>query len=716
GTEPGAALRELHRRVLAADPALAGPATGPAARPVVVPRQLPAPPVPFVGRSAELDRLDAALHDSPAASMVVCAIAGAGGMGKTWLALQWAHRHTDRFPDGQLFVDLRGFSSDREPMDPAVAVRGFLDALGVEPGRIPGDPHAQTGLFRSLLADRRMLVLLDNAVDAAQVVPLLPGSSRCAVLVTSRNQLPGLLTGHGAHHVRLDVLSDDQAHAVLSDRLGRARVAAEPAAAAELVELCGGLPLALSVVTGHVRTRPGLELGALAAELRGSGLAVLDDGDPGASLPAVLSWSYQALTTRQATAFSLLGIAPGADIGLAAAASLTGLGPDETRTVIRGLERASLLSQDSRGRVRMHDLVRRYAAETADRLPPGERDSALRRVVDFYLHTAHSGERALDPHRPAIPLDTPTPGTAPERLPDTRAALSWFDAEHANLLATQRTAASNGWHVAVWQLAWALTTFQNRRGHDRDQVTTSRAGLAASENLDAPAVHTLTHRLMGMAYAAVGRFPDAVDHLHRALVLAEEHHDHLNQARNHRALAWMWRRMGDNDKALDHATRALDVHRHLDNPIEEALSRGITAWYTALAGDHERASRHCEIGLRQCRRHGIREGEAAILGTMGYVEHHTGRHERAIRAYDAAISLHRDLGAVYNMADDLEQVGHPHARLGQYGRAREVWQEALELYREQGRDADAARVRRLLDDLGSPERDPARPRVTEATN
>lgn len=715
GTEPGTALQDLHRQVLAADPALTGISASPVSRPVVVPRQLPAPPAPFVGRREELDRLDAALRDSPAVTMVVSAIAGAGGMGKTWLALHWAHRHADQFPDGQLFVDLRGFSPDREPMDPAVAVRGFLDALGVEPGRIPADPHVQAGLFRSLLASRRMLLLLDNAVDAGQVIPLLPGSPTCTVIVTSRSQLPGLITGHGAHHMRLDVLSDAQAHAMLTDWLGLARVAAEPAATNELIELCGGFPLALSVVAGHVRTRPGLALGTLAAELRDSGLGVLDDGDPGASLPAVLSWSYQALTRRQATVFSLLGIAPGSDIGLPAAASLIGLSLDETRTVIRCLERVSLISQDSHARVRMHDLVRRYAADTADRLPDDMRAVALRRVVDFYLHTAHSGERALDPHRPPIRLDVPAPGTRPQRLPDTHAAFAWFDTEHSNLLAAQRTATTHRWHVAVWQLAWALTTFQSRRGYSRARLAAAQAGLAAGDNLDTPAVHTLTRRLVGMAYASTGRFAEAIDHLNQALALAERHHDHLNQARNHRALAWTWRRVGDNHKALDHATRALDAHRFLDNPVEEALSRALTAWYTALAGDYERASEHCEIGLGQCRRYGIREGEAAILGTMGYLAHHTGRHERAIRAYDAAIALHRDIGAAYNMADELDQLGYPHAALGQHDRARAVWQEALELYREQGRDADTARVQRQLDDLDARERDRAqRQRTTEA--
>ncbi|MEV8441076.1 BTAD domain-containing putative transcriptional regulator [Actinosynnema sp. NPDC051121] len=260
GTEPGVALRELHRRILATDPALVTTAARAAA---VVPRQLPAAPRPFVGRRAELDRLDATCV---AAAVGLSAIVGSAGIGKTWLALHWAHRRLDRFPDGQLFVDLGGFGVDGPPMDPAVAVRGFLDALGVD--RQPTDPHARAALFRSLVAGRRMLLVLDNAVDTAQVTPLLPGGGSCAVVVTSRNSLPGLIVGHGAAHVPLDVLSSGEAHALLAERLGAVRVREEPAAVEELVGLCGGFPLALGITAGHACTRPRLPLSALAAELR----------------------------------------------------------------------------------------------------------------------------------------------------------------------------------------------------------------------------------------------------------------------------------------------------------------------------------------------------------------------------------------------------------------------------------------------------------------
>jgi DNA-binding SARP family transcriptional activator/tetratricopeptide (TPR) repeat protein len=685
GADPGQALRELHQRMLVTDPALVVKA------PVEeVPRQLPAPPRAFTGRSAELDRLDRSLGGTA----LVSAIGGAGGIGKTWLVLQWAHRNLDRFPDGQLFVDLRGFSPDSEPMDPAVAVRGFLDALGAS--RVPVEPHAQAALFRGLVADRRMLIVLDNAADTNQVVPLLPGGQSCTVLVTSRTRLSGLVTGHGAHHFALDVLTDDEAHDLLAARLGLKRIRAEPGSVVELIRLCGGFPLALSIIAGRAQAHPDLSLAAPAAELREAGLEALDDGDPVASLPAVLSWSYHALTDEQAMAFGLLGIAPGPDISPEAAACLIGLPVARTRTLLRALEQASLLSRDAHGRYGMHDLIRRYATDTARQdLSEEVRQAALRRVVDHYLHTAHSADRLLLPrHEPSVQLD----GSA-QPLPDRTAALSWLDAEHACLLAAQHTAASTGRHAVVWQLASTLTTFHRGRGHFDDAMAVWRAGLAAAEQLDDPVARIEAHRSLGGTYAAMGRYDDALDHLGRALALAEATGDRLSQLHVHRGLSNAWTRGKDDRQALVHATRALELSRAIGDQIWEGHMLNQVGWLTAQLGSFDRARAHCLAALSLARTNNDPDCVANTLDSLGYIDHHTGHHERAVSHYRRSLTLLYDLGDLYLAAEALDYLGHPYVALGRLSEARDVWLQALELFRAQRRGADVERVSRQLDQL-----------------
>jgi DNA-binding SARP family transcriptional activator/tetratricopeptide (TPR) repeat protein len=722
GTDPGSALQDLHRQVLAADPSLIPAPRGAVAEPLVLPRQLPAAPAPFVGRRDELDRLDAILSTGSligpsgegsrpgstsdevpsGGTTLISAIGGAGGIGKTWLALAWAHRHLDRFPDGQLFVDLRGFSPDSAPMSPAVAVRGFLDALGVDPDRIPVDPQAQAGLLRSLVAHKRMLIVLDNAANAEQVAPLLPGGDSCTVVVTSRRTLTGLITRHGAHHLPLNTLSDAEARALLTRRRGAARVAAEPQAVAELIRLCGGLPLALGIIAGRTHTHPRIPLAEFAAELRDLGLGALEDDDPTTGLSTMLSWSYRALTTQQQEVFGLLGIAPGPDIGLPAAASLAGLHPAEAARVLRGLEEASLLTRNAHGRYSMHDLIRRYATDAAHhQLPDHVREAALRRTVDFYLHTSRTADQLLDPHRPSEQFDSPAPDCHPHPLPDSRAALAWFDAEHPCLLAAQHTATTHHWHQTVWQLAWALNIFHFRRGHFHDKLAVWQAGLSAVEHLHDPAVHTRAHRNLGNAYALLGLHDEAIRHLYQSLTLAEHHHDHTNHVLAHRTLGWAWEQRGDDRRALEHATHALRISRTFDNPVWEAWALSGVGWSAARIGDYDQARDHCQAALTLYRRHPDPSREANTLDSLGYIDHHTGHHHQAVHHYHQALTLYRDLSNTYQVAICLEGLGHSYAALGQHEQAQAVWREALGLYREQGRDGVAARLQQQLDELNA---------------
>ncbi|QFZ19236.1 AfsR/SARP family transcriptional regulator [Saccharothrix syringae] len=698
GADPGAALRELHRRILNSDASLLAPgreAPAPAAEQVVTPRQLPAAPASFVGRHDELARLDAALEGASRTSrtMVISAIAGSGGMGKTWLALHWAHRYADRFPDGQLFVDLRGFSPDREPMNPAVAVRGFLDALGVEPSRVPVAPHAQAALFRSLIADKRVLLVLDNAADTAQVVPLLPGTDSCLVLVTSRNQLSGLISAHGAAHLMLDALPDDEARALLAARLGRARVNTEPQAVEELIRLCGGLPLALSVIAARAGMRPGVPLGAFAAELRDLGLQALDE-DPAAGISTVLSWSHRALTREQAAVFALLGIAPGPDIGLHAAANLTGLSPGATRSVLRELEQASLVGRDARGRYRMHDLVRRYAGEAARRdLPEADRDAALRRVIDFYVQTAHTGHRLLDPHATPVKMDPPVPGCRPLPLEDDPAAMEWFQAEHGCLLAAQHAAAAIDWSPPVWRLALVMTSFHVRRGHLNDNLRLWQEALVAADRAADPATRVLVLRNIGFAYAKLTRHDEAMAHLERAIALARESGDSFLLAHTHIALAWAWELDDEWARALEHSLKALEVLRTMEgSSAREAVALNMAGWYSAKMEQYDHAQEYCEAALVLHRRNEDRNGIAATLDSLAYIAHRTGRSAQSLAMYQEALGIFRDLEHTYGAVESLEGMGHPLAALGRPEEARAAWLEAIDMYRAQQRDHLAARV------------------------
>jgi tetratricopeptide (TPR) repeat protein/transcriptional regulator with XRE-family HTH domain len=676
--------------------AVTAPPVNATAKPVVVPRQLPAVPASFVGRRTELDRLDAV----PAGTVV---IAGPGGIGKTWLALNWAHRHRDRFPDGQLFVDLRGFSPDERPMDPDVALRGFLDTLGVEPGRVPTEPHARSALFRSLVAGKRMLLVLDNATGTGQVVPLLPGGDTCTVLITSRARPVGLIAGHDAHLVPVGTLSVTEARALLTRRLGMPRITAEPAAVDEMIEFCGGFPLALGVVAGHAGIRPQLPLATLVTDLREMGLDLLDHDDPVAGLPTVLSWSLHHLTIEQRTVFALLGIAPGPDIGLPAAASLTALPVARIRKVVRALEEASLLSRDTHGRCAMHDLVRAYAITVAHDLAEPVRQAALERVVDFYLHATNTADRLLNPHR-RLELDPPAPGTLSHPLTDTAAALAWLTVEHQHVLAAQHTAETQRRYRVVWQLAWTLYTFFVRRGYRDEVLATWQAAVAATAHLSDPAARALAHRRLGRAYARLGQHEDAISHLRRALDLAE---DPTEQAHIHHAFAAVWERHADYRRALEHARRARDLYRRLDLPLQEAHALTAMGSLAVHLGDYDAAREHCQTALVLCRRHRDPAGEADALSTLGRAARHAGHHNQAVHYYREALHLYRTLGNTTAAAGTLVDLGRSHHALAQRTHARAAWQEALELYRQQGRHADTAQVQQQLDDLDRRNGDPS---------
>jgi DNA-binding SARP family transcriptional activator len=428
GVQPSQPLRELHTAILRQDPDLT-PASAieatprrTGARPVPIPAQLPLGIETFTGRAHELARLDgllAGIHDhgaSPSA-VVISAISGMAGIGKTTLAVHWAHRVAARFPDGQLHVNLRGYDLSGSPMAPAAALRGFLDALGMPARQIPDDLGAQVGLYRSLLAGKRILVVLDNARDTEQVRPLLPTAPGCFAVVTSRSHLTPLVAAEAARPLVLDLPSASEARELMVRRLGGVRTAAEPDALEAIIAGCARLPLALVVAAARAASHPDFPLAAVASQLRQATLDTLASGDLVTDVRAVFTWSYRALSRDAARLFRLLGLHPGPDTSAMAAASLAGLSAPATQSLLDELTGAQLVAEHAPGRYAFHDLMRAYASERAHEQDTAEeRRDAVLRLLDHYVHAAFTANLLLRPGRDAIVVDPPVPGVVIERL------------------------------------------------------------------------------------------------------------------------------------------------------------------------------------------------------------------------------------------------------------------------------------------------------------
>ncbi|KAA2256345.1 tetratricopeptide repeat protein [Solihabitans fulvus] len=702
GIEPGADLRELHEQILRGAPelTLARRAPRTACR-NDLPRDVP----DFTGRTDELRRLLAVLparhgiDADPArrggAAVVIEAIDGMAGVGKTALAVHAAHRLAEHYPDAQLFVDLHGHTTAQAALDPSAALDLLLRAIGVPGDRIPVDPDERAALWRASLAERRALVVLDNAADTAQVRPLLPGAPGCLALITSRRRLAGLET---AAVLSLDVLPQADAVGLFGSVAGRNRTAREPEATREVTALCGQLPLAVRIAAARLRTRPAWSVAHLADRLR-AGRTELSTED--SSVTVAFSLSYRQLSDDQQRLFRLLGLVTGPDVDAHAVAALADLDPRAADRLLEDLVDVHLLQERTPGRYRFHDLLRRHAeAIVARSVPEVERRAALARLVDFYLHTAHAADLLLYPQRPAIEPDLTTAAVRVRTLADETAALAWFDAERPCLLAAQRVAVEAGRPAQVWRLAWAMNTFCQRRGHLADNLEIWRAGLAAAVELGDLATQALAHRLLGHACARVGRHDQALAHLGQALSLAERTGDVQDQAHTHRILTAAWAEQGDERRALGHAVEALRIYRAVGNPVWEAMARNAAGWLHARLGEHDAARPLCEQALAMFRQHLHREGEATALDSLGYIAHHTGWHADAVTRYEHALALLRELGNSYEEAHTLARLGEAYAALRRPAEASEAWRQASTLYRAQGRAAELAETLRRLDSIG----------------
>ncbi|MFI0816274.1 AfsR/SARP family transcriptional regulator [Streptomyces sp. NPDC021098] len=701
---PGPELRAAHRQMTGPatrDTTPAGAAGNAGATPErqppwVRPAQLPADLAVFSGRQAELTRLLAMLPDT-----TVAVISGMAGVGKSTLAVHWAHRVADRFPDGQLYLNLRGFDPGGPPTQPAEAVAGILHALGVPSQHLPAGLDAQTALYRSLLADRRVLVVLDNARDHDQVRPLLPGGPGCLALVTSRSQLPGLVASDGAVPVPLLLPPVDDARAALVRRIGHDRAAAEPRAVADIIELCGRLPLALAIVAARAALNPGFPLAAVATELR-RGHGSLDAfADTGSAIDAraAFSWSYDALTPEAARAFRLLALHPGPDLTAAAAASLTGLPVRRTRTLLAELTRAHLLTEHSWGRYTFHDLVRAYATELAeDHDTDATRHSALHRMLDHYVHTAHPAAALLSPDADLVPPGPALPGVTPETLTDDRQALDWLTAEYTGLLPAMERAAASGFDAQLCHLAWSLEAFFDRRGHWHDWHTAQRAALDAADRLGHPEWQAYADRSLARVDGRLGHYAEARTRLDRAAEAFDRLGDPVRLANTHRSLGWTSDQQGDLTAALAHNQRALELFRAAGQRAAEARVLNAVGWYLSLLGRYDQALAHCERALVMMRDTGDRYGEAATWDSIGHAHHHLGQYKQAVIGFHNALTVYRELGVPYQEADTLARLGDTHRATGEHGTAREIWQQALTLFTELGRPDEAAQVRARIRD------------------
>jgi tetratricopeptide (TPR) repeat protein/transcriptional regulator with XRE-family HTH domain len=667
-----------------------------------VPRQLPAAVADFTGRAAELEALTEILDQEGTGApgtVVISAIGGMAGVGKTALALHWAHHVAHGFVDGQLYVNLRGFDPSRAPAAPEEAVRGFLDALGVSPERIPPLPDAQAAMYRSLVADQKMLIVLDNAWDEQQVRPLLPASPASVVVVTSRNQLSGLAAA-GARLLSLDVLTQAEAIRLLTARVGHAAAAAEPEAIAGIADLCACLPLAVAVAGARAAGRPRFPISALAAELRGAAdrLDALDAGDPAASVRAVFSWSYQQLSAEAARMFRLLGLHPGPDISALAAASLAGRSESETRRLLAELTRAHLITEHVSGRFAFHDLLRGYAASQSraqDSQPDCE--AATGRLLDHYLHTAHSATLLLNPGYEQYTIDPPRPGTVPEQLVDHEQILQWFETEHHVLLAAIALADSSGLDAYAWQLPQAIGHFLQTRGHHQERIATGRAALAAATRLGDTAGQAIASRRLADAYVDLGDHDQALGCYTTSLELHQRLGNRPGEAKVQLSLSGPAEGQGRYADALAHSEQALRLFRAAGHKAGEAQALNNVGWFHCLLGHYEQARALCRQALALNAEVRHRHFEGSAWDSVGYAEHHLGNFDEAAACYLRALGIFRECGDRYLEATILTHLGDTRRAMGQLPPASEAWQQALA----------------ILDDLDHPDADTVRARLAD---
>jgi tetratricopeptide (TPR) repeat protein len=716
GIEPSQELRDIHQQILAGDAAhvtsradgirpgelsntaVADPLTGSAgalAGPPqngsepVIPRELPAPVAHFAGRVGELAELTALLDQTTGQApeaLVIPVIGGTGGVGKTELAVHWAHQVARRFPDGQLYVNLRGYDPG-QPVTAADALARFLRALGVPSEDIPPGEDERATRYRSRLADKRMLVVLDNARSAGQVRPLLPGTPSCTVVVTSRDALAGLVARDGATRLDLGLLPLQDAVGLLRALTG-ARVDADPGAAALLAEQCSRLPLALRVAAELACARSDVSLARLTDELadQRQRLSLLDAaGDPRTSVRAVLSWSYRHLDTYGARAFRLAGLHPGPDFGPHAVAALTSATLEDSRDALDLLARAHLIQQPRSGRYSMHDLLRGYARELAAAHDDQDgQHAALTRLLDYYLHSAAAAMDTLHPaerhRRPRIP----PPATPAPPVTESAAARAWLDAERASLVAVTAHAAGHGWPAHATRLADTLFRYLAAGSHCQEAITIYTHARAAARQAGDHAAEATTLSHAAGVYWQQSRYQQADDHLQQALTLARQAGDRDREAGTLANLGVIRSAQGRYQEASTLTAQALNIYRLAGDLSGEMKCLADLGNIEERQGRYQQAARHHHQSLAIARKTDDHYMECSALINLGTVRLGQGDLQQADGDLCQALALCPQASNRDQQAEALTRIGDVRSRQGSPQEACDRLQEALALYQETG--------------------------------
>ncbi|MER5263412.1 tetratricopeptide repeat protein [Actinosynnema sp. NPDC002837] len=656
------------------------------------PRQLPARHRSLVGRGRELSFLDSALEAAVGdGELPVLVVEGVGGIGKSALVIEWAHRQSSRYAGGQLFAD---FASSRElPGSPVQRVlHGFLLALGADPGAIPGDEQSAAALYRSLIADQAVLIVLENVDENEEVHLALPGTPSCAVMVTSRTRPHGLRLRPTAS-LHLDVLNRDAAKELFESRVGPVEGESGARAADVLVEACAGLPLALAIVAARVSAHPDFPLSHLAEEFDESvaGVDAFESDDGSVSLRGVLEWSYTSLTPAQARAFRLVGAAPTGDLELPAAAALLADAVRSARRLLRALESKNLLWQREPDRFQMHSLVRAWAGALAeDAEEPGALMESARRWVDFYARTAHAADVLLYPHRTRLPLPPPVDGCVPLAFSGEEEAFAWFARAHQQVLAALDESVRRNWPTTTWHLSRALDTFHYRRGHLAENVRTSQAGVEAARLLGDPTMSGIALRQLGRAQTRIGDFAAAADSLRHALDLAADGGDITESAHTHHDLSRLCARSGDQDGARHHASQAVRQYRAAGNAIGEAHALNALGRAHAELGASAKAVEFCTEALRIADEAADAGGQMVILDNLASITWRMEDLRTAVEYYERALALAAATGSISFEAEVAEHLGSVLAELADES-APTVLRRARDLYASQHRAVESAR-------------------------